>query len=76
MKKSSKYGWLQMVNNHQFLESEHTSHDTIHLSQHYKILFLWLELRCRVMLQKETAERYTDQECDKTVQEGHAGLCE
>ena len=35
-----------------------------------------LELKCIVMLQKETPDGLKDEECGSKVQEGHAGICE
>ena len=35
-----------------------------------------LELRCIVMLQKETPEGLIDEECGQEVAEGHGGICE
>ena len=35
-----------------------------------------VELKCRVMLQKEGVDGLDDQECGMDVPDGHAGLCQ
>lgn len=35
-----------------------------------------VELKCRVLLQKELVDGLVDEECGKDVQDGHAGICE
>ena len=35
-----------------------------------------VELKCRVMLQKEGVDGLEDQECGKDVPDSHAGLCQ
>ena len=35
-----------------------------------------VELKCRVLLQKDLVDGLVDEECGREVKDGHAGICE